>query len=73
MPERSVRADAFAEFRTLSIEVGVPEEILDAVWLANLTTFDKNHDAIVCVMDLPDTPGHLGGWIFNVIDSAAAH
>ncbi len=63
----------FAEFRALSIGVGVPEEFLGAAWVAKMTTFDKNGDGLVCIMDLPDTPGHLGAWVFNVVDNAAAH
>lgn len=63
----------FAEFRALSLDVGVPEEFLGEPWVAKMTFFDKNGDGRVCVMDLPDTPGHYGAWVFNVIDNAAAN
>ena len=63
----------FAQFRALSVAVGVPEVYLGEAWLAKMTSFDKNGDGRVCVMDLPDTPGHYGAWVFNVIDNAAAN
>jgi len=60
------------QFRTLSIRVGVPPEIVGAEWEAGLrSAFDKNRDGRICVQDLPDTKGHLGTWIFNVTDNTS--
>ena len=62
----------YTEFRNLSLSLGVPEELLGPEHEAGWNAFDKNNDGMLCVMDLPDTPGDLGGWIFNVIDNTAA-
>ena len=62
------------EFRTESLSVGVPPEILGAEWEAGLRSgFDKNGDGSLCVQDVPDTKGHLGTWIFNVVDNTSNH
>jgi hypothetical protein len=60
----------YAEFTALEISVGAPQEIIDALPAA-LATIDANDDGSVCVMDGPDTPGHLGAWLFNVIDNTS--
>jgi len=36
-------------------------------------TADKNGDTILCVKDVPDTSGHLGPLVFNVVDNTANH
>ena len=76
-PTRGCSSDAellsFADFRQLSIEVGVPEELLDDAWAAGLATFDRNADGHVCVKDVPDTNGHLGSWVFNITDNTSNH
>ena len=74
-PDGNCPNDAFdkmtyAEFIALEISVGAPQEILDAV-PAGLAAIDANDDGSVCVMDGPDTPGHLGAWLFNVIDNTS--
>jgi hypothetical protein len=58
-------------FRALSLSVGVPPELLGADWEAGLLGFDKNGDRLICVKDLPDTRGHAGGWVFNVVDNTS--
>jgi hypothetical protein len=60
------------EFRDLSRELGVPEELLatlDAGW----AEYDRNLNTLLCVKDLPDTKGHLDTWVFNVIDDVSNH
>ena len=42
-----------------------------AGWAAAGDAIDKNDDNMICVKDLPDTPGTENGWIFNVIDNTA--
>jgi ABC-type sugar transport system substrate-binding protein len=60
------------QFRMLSLSVGVPPEILGADWETSLRTgVDKNGDGSICVKDVPDTKGHLGTWIFNVVDNTS--
>lgn len=61
----------YQQFRTLSLSVGVPESLLGAEHEAAVGAIDKNDDGMICVRDQPDTPGTLGGWIFNVIDNTA--
>lgn len=61
----------YSQFRALSVSVGVPEELLGPEHLAQWNSINKNDDKYLCVKDLPDTPGHLGGWIFNVVDNTA--
>jgi hypothetical protein len=59
-------------FRARSLEAGVPPDVLGAEWEAGLRSgFDKNGDGSLCVKDLPDTNGHLGTWIFNVVDNTS--
>ena len=70
-PNRQFEALTYAEFLALSRSVGVPEEFLGADHFAAFQAFDKNNDGLVCIKDLPDTPGHLGGWVFNAIDNTA--
>ena len=36
--------------------------------IEGLSRFDKNGDALVCVMDFPDTPGNPS-FVFNFIDN----
>lgn len=61
-------------FRNVSLAVGVPPELLGEDWEAGLRArFDKNTDSMICVKDLPDTPGTLDGWIFNVVDNTSNH
>lgn len=60
----------FEEFFDLSVSVGVPPELIVHEGWAK---FDKNGDDVLCVKDVPDTPGHLGSWIFNVVDNIANH
>lgn len=61
----------YPEFRQLSLDVGVPEELLGPEHEAMFPQFDKNGDGTICVQDKPDNAGHLFGWIFNVIDNTA--
>ena len=63
----------YPSFRQLSLDVGVPPELLGADHLAGWLTYDRNDDTILCVKDLPDNPGTLGGWIFNVVDNTSNH
>jgi len=70
-PNPGFVAMTYAQFRALSLQVGVPEELLGAEHAAQFATINKNNDPFVCVMNLPDTPGTLDGWIFNVIDNTA--
>ena len=61
-------------FRDLSIEVGVPADILfTPEWEAGWASYDKNGDGNLCVKDKPDTPGHLGSWVWNVVDNTSNH
>lgn len=62
---------SYADFRELSLDVGVPEALLGPDHLAGWRKIDKNGDDILCVKDLPDTKGHLGTWVFNVIDNTS--
>ena len=71
-PNPKFTAMEYSEFRALSVAVGVPEEFLGAEHAAGWDVFDRNDDGTLCVMDLPDTPGTLDGWIFNVIDNSAS-
>lgn len=61
----------YEAFRDLSITVGVPEELLGDEHRAGWDAYDRNGDGSLCVKDLPDTPGHLGSWVFNVVDNTA--
>lgn len=62
------------DFRQLSIDVGVPPELLfTPEWEAGWASYDKNGDTNLCVGDKPDTPGHLGTWLWNVTDNTANH
>ena len=70
-PNAQFTAMTYPEFRQLSVDVGVPEEFLGAEHEAFWRKFDKNADGVLCVMDLPDTPGTAFGWVFNVIDNPA--
>lgn len=62
---------SYEEFRDLSIAVGVPEELLGDEHRAGWDVYDRNGDGSLCVKDLPDTAGHLGSWVFNVVDNTA--
>jgi len=73
-PSRGCPNDKFVlldyeAFRALSLSVGVPEDVIasEALW----QNTDRSGDGLLCVMDLPDTPGTLDGWIFNVVDNTA--
>ena len=68
--EKFTRMD-YPTFRALSVSVGVPEALLGAEHLAGWQNIDRSGDGLLCVMDLPDTPGTEGGWIFNVVDNTA--
>ena len=70
-PNPRFEAMTYAEFRALSVEVGVPEALLGPEHLARFATFDRNDDGLVCFMDLPDNAGTFYGWVFNAIDNAA--
>jgi hypothetical protein len=70
-PNPAFEAMTYPEFRELMLELGVPEELLDASHEALFPTFDKNNDGLVCFMDLPDNAGTLNGWVFNAIDNTA--
>ena len=62
------------EFRTLSLSVGVPPELLfNPDWEAGWAAYDRNADTYLCIQDLPNTPGHLDTWIFNVTDNTSNH
>ncbi len=61
----------YTQFRNLSLSVGVPEDLLGAEHAALWDAYDRNNDGMLCIMDLPDTPGHFGTWVFNVIDNTA--
>ena len=62
------------EFIALSLSVGVPPELLGTPeWVAGWVAYDRNHDDQLCVKDLPNTPGHLDSWIFNVVDNTSNH
>ena len=63
----------YTTFRNLSISVGVPLELLGPEHLAGWNVYDRNDDGMLCVKDLPDTPGTLDGWIFNVVDNTSNH
>ena len=63
----------YADFRQLSLDVGVPAELLGADHHALWLQVDKNDDDIMCVKDLKDTPGHLGSWIYNIVDNTSNH
>ena len=63
----------YEQFRQASRDVGVPEDLLGADHLAGWMVLDGNDDLKACVKDLPDTPGTLGGWIFNVVDNRSNH
>jgi hypothetical protein len=61
-------------FRALSLSVGVPADLLfTPEWEAGWAGYDKNGDTRLCVKDLPDTPGHLGTWVWNVVDNTSNH
>ncbi len=61
-------------FRELSLSLGVPPELLfTPEWEAGWAFYDKNGDTNLCASDLPDTPGHLGSWIWNVVDNTSNH
>ena len=53
----------------LGIELGAPltPEEIEAI----LRTLDTNRDEILCVLDLPNTPG-IPPFAFNVIDNTAS-
>jgi hypothetical protein len=71
-PNPSFDQMAMEEFRELSLEVGVPAELLfTPEWEAGWDAYDRNGDGALCVKDLPDTPGTLDGWIFNVVDNTS--
>ena len=70
-PNGGFQLMTYQQFRALSISVGVPEPLLGAEHEAAIGNIDKNDDGKICVRDQPDTPGTLGGWIFNVIDNTA--
>lgn len=70
-PNAKFDAMVYSEFRQLSLDVGVPEELLGPEHAAGWDAYDKNGDGTLCVMDLPDNAGTLFGWIFNVIDNTS--
>ena len=70
-PNPAFESMTYPEFRELNLQLGVPEELLDASHEAKFATFDKNNDGLVCFMDLPDNAGTLDGWVFNAIDNTA--
>ena len=77
-PDRGCGNDGFVamtypEFRQLSLDVGVPAELLGADHAAAWVATDRNGDGWLCIKDLKDTNGHLGSWIFNVVDNTANH
>ena len=54
-----------------SVAAGYPVERREET-IAAYAALDVNDDGLICWKDLPDTPGHLGGWIFNGIDNTAS-
>ena len=71
-PNPSFEVMTWPQYREMLLELGVPEESLnDPSFEALFTSYDKNNDGLLCVMDLPDNAGTLGGWVFNIIDNTA--
>lgn len=72
-PNPSFQAMTLDELRSMFRDIGVAEDWLgdklDAAW----AKYNKNGDAYLCVKDLPDTKGHLGNWVWNVVDNTANH
>ena len=64
---------SYPEFRQLSLDVGVPEELLGPEHETFWNALDRNDDGLACIKDLPDTSGHLGSWVFNAVDNTANH
>jgi hypothetical protein len=62
-----------AQFREVSLSVGIPPELLGPEWEAFFVRLDRNGDGLFCVQDKPDNAGHLDGWIFNGSDNTANH
>ncbi len=63
-----------AEFKALSASVGVPADFLASPeWSATWDRFNRNGDPYLCIKDLPNTPGHLDTWVFNVTDNTSNH
>jgi hypothetical protein len=58
------------QFRDLAIALGFPSSSLQELQ-AELTALDKNGNDLVCVLDLPDTPGNKS-YQFDVIDDTAS-
>lgn len=72
-PNDSFVLMTYLQFRQESLDAHVPEELLGADHLAGWMVLDKNDDMMACVMDLPDNPGTLDGWIFNLVDNTSNH
>jgi hypothetical protein len=77
-PDRGCSNDGFVamtypEFRQLSLDVGVPEELLGEDHAAHWLVVDRSGDGVLCVKDLKDTSGHLWSWVFNVVDNTSNH
>ena len=63
-----------AEFKALSLSVGVPADFVESPeWAATWDAYNRNGDAYLCIKDLPNTPGHLDTWVFNVTDNTSNH
>lgn len=72
-PNDGFTAMTYQQFRDLSLSLGIPEELLGEEHAAGWAGYDRNDDGSLCVKDLPDTAGHLGSWVFNVVDNTSNH
>ena len=72
-PEPAFMTMTFYEFRAYAIASGLPEWAYPTQPGAGWIAADANRDGILCIKDLPDNYGTLGGFLFIGIDNNSNH
>ena len=68
-PEPAFLSMTFYEFRAYAIASGLPESAYPTSPGAGWIAVDVNNDGVVCIKDLPDNYGTLGGFLFIGVDN----
>ena len=57
-------------FIDLEVSVGAPTDVVEGL-PGLLDVIDANNDGHVCILDVPDTRGHQGPVLFNIVDNTS--
>ena len=72
-PEPAFMTMTFYEFRAYAIASGLPASAYPTSPGAGWVRADVNLDGVLCIKDLPDNYGTLGGFLFIGVDNNSNH